>query len=313
MLKELIIKQDDVIYGETAAGADVTINTIALLADGNFAVFTADGQLISRTGTIATLANLDVNEPFTLYAKENGLLRAVNFIGKGNAPAFSNAAVAKVMTFDTDNFPTSRTEVKPTGLIIVDADKNPHDPRSRSRAELPVDDDVTAAGAANYEGDLVTLLGNVDGIASAVGDTAGEITITLDAGRNLNFVATGYLEGVPVTVTSAIEFASTLTAAEMAELEREVQSHDGRTQHDLLGSHTDMWSKASLVETGATYYVNYLRYIIGDAELLDGAKEAIHTMCVASPDSVPGGSDANGTWAALIGAMADASVITQTP
>jgi len=32
---------------------------------------------------------------------------------------------------------------------------------------------------------------------------------------------------------------------------------------------------------------------------------AAHVMGIVSPDAVPGGSDADGTWAALIGAMAD--------
>ncbi|KKN07949.1 hypothetical protein LCGC14_1061680 [marine sediment metagenome] len=82
MLKELIIKKNDIVYGETGAGANVTVDTIDDLANGSFAVLTYDGQLISRTGTVGTVANVDFRKPFTLYAMENSLLRSIPFIGK---------------------------------------------------------------------------------------------------------------------------------------------------------------------------------------------------------------------------------------
>ena len=308
MLKELIIKKDDVVYGETGAGVNVTRDTIASLANGSFAVLTADGQLVTRTGTVGTVANVDVRKPFTLYAMENTELRAIPFVGQGRVSGFTAAAAARILTFDVDNFPTSRSEIKPTGLIIQDTDRNPHDPKARKRAELPVDDDVEAVGAGHFEGDLATLLGTIDGIATAIGNGAGVITITLDAGRNLQFVATGYLEGVALTQTQALAYASTLSATELAVLEREVQAHIGNTHHDLIASQADMFTKASLVEAGLTYYVYFFNYIHAYAEYVDHGKQNVNVMCIASPDAVPGGSDGDGTWAALINAIANPAV-----
>jgi len=305
MLKTLIIKKDDVVYGESGAGAVSTIATIGALAEGSFAVFTADGQLVSRTGTVTTLANVDFNKPFTLYAMENTELRAIPFFGKGQNSAMpTTAAAAKVITVDVDVFPTSRSELKPTGFIVIDSDRTPHDPKARKRAEVPVDDDVTATGSTNFEGQVIVALNAIDGI-TASGDGSGNITITGDAGKNFQMIGTGYIEGITITIGTAIAYANTLTAAELLVLERETRAHQGETQHDLMGSHSDMWTKASLVESGLTYYVYYLKYVHTNGQLLTGGVHDNHIMCVASPDSVPGGSDADGTWAALIGAMAD--------
>lgn len=306
MLKELIIKKDDVVYGEITGGNAATLATVASIPEGGFAVFTYDGQLVSRTGTVGTVANVDTRKPFTLYAMENGLLRSVSFIGKGrNTTMATTAAAAKVLTLDVDNFPTSRSEIKSTGVLIQDADRNVHDPKARNRAELPVDDDTIAVGAGEFEGSLATLIAAVDGVATAVGNGAGVITITLDAGRNLHFLATGYLQGVSLTVSTPIAYANTLSAVELAVLEREVQAHLGRTQDDLVASQSDMFTKASLVETGLTYYAYFFQYIPHYAEYVDGGRETWHTMCIASPDAVPGGSDGDGTWAALINAIAN--------
>jgi hypothetical protein len=216
----------------------------------------------------------------------------------------TTAAAAKVMTVDVDVFPTSRAELKPTGFIVIDSDRSPHDPKARKRAEVPVDDDVTATGATNFEGAVIVALNIIDGI-TASGDGSGNITVTCDAGRNMQLIGTGYIEGITITVGTAIAYANTLTAAELLVLERETRAHEGETQHDLMGSHTDMWTKDSLVEAGLTYYVHFLKYVHAEHQLLTGGVHDEHTMCIASPDSVPGGSDADGTWAALIGAMAD--------
>ena len=303
MLKELIIKKNDIVYGETGAGANVTVDTIDDLANGSFAVLTYDGQLISRTGTVGTVANVDFRKPFTLYAMENSLLRSISFIGKGrNVSMGSVSAAVKTLTFDADNFPTSRAEIKPTGLLIQDADRNVHDPKARRRAELPVDDDTVML---TYATALALLIAAVDGVATATSDGNGLITITLDASRNLQFLATGYLEGVSLTTTQALAYASLLTAVEVAVIEREVQAHQGNTHYDLLGSQADMFTKPSLVESGLTYYAYYFQFIHNFGEYVDHGREQIITMGVVSPDSVPGGSDADGTWAALINAMAD--------
>ncbi|KKM02008.1 hypothetical protein LCGC14_1788680, partial [marine sediment metagenome] len=152
---------------------------------------------------------------------------------------------------------------------------------------------------------LALLIAAVDGVATATSDGNGLITITLDASRNLQFLATGYLEGVSLTTTQALAYASLLTAVEVAVIERETQAHQGNTHHDLLGSQADMFTKASLVESGSTYYAYYFQFIHNFGEYVDHGREQIVTMGVVSPDSVPGGADADGTWAALINAMAD--------
>jgi len=305
----LIINKNDANYGEDASGDLIaTIAAVDDLAEGAFLAAFPNGVIIDRDGAVPDLDDVADQKEVVVYTKENGLLRSVT-IPTGTAKRtakFSNAAVTNVVTI-TATLPTSHDDVLHSGLIVIDADKMYVDPSAKKRYEVLVDGDTLSTHAASETAAslLATELGKHPKIATATAvKTTGVITITMVAGANLNFVGTGYFEGKTITTSAALEFANTLSAAEMVAFEKEGQIREGNTQKAMFGGDEDMFTKTSMIESGETYTIYGIKYDSNLQSSLGANKPNEQLLLIASCNATPADDEGDtGTWADLIDAI----------
>ena len=307
---DLIINKNDANYGETAAGAAITdINAVGTLAEGAWMAAFPNGVIINRDGAVADLSAIADQNEVVIYAMENSQVRSLTIpiAGAKRTPKFTNSAATKVVTM-TLTLPTSHDDVKHSGVLVIDADKHPNDPAARKRYEVVVDGDSVSTGSSvdAVSEAVATLLATHPKIATAAAvEATGVVTITCVAGANLNFKGTGYFENKTVTVSTALEFANTLSAAELIELEKQAQIKEGRSQDALFGGDVaNMFTKVSMVESGETYTIRGISYPSNLQSNLKDTAPNQNLLLIASCNANPADDVGDtGDWDDLIAAI----------
>lgn len=304
----LVINKDGVNYGEDASGDPITdIANVTDLAEGSFLFAFENGVIIDRDGEYPNGST--PGKYVVVYSMENGLLRTctLNPTLAKRLPSFTNTAASKVVNA-TLVLPTTHTDRLHTGIIAIDADKHPSDPSARKRYEVLVDGDTLSThSSSDTAASLVAakLQEHPKVLTATVTKSTGAIVITMVAGANMNFVGTGYFEDITFTVGTQLEFANTLSATELAELEKEAMVKEGRSQDNILGGDVaNMFTKLSMVESGKTYTIYGVEYLAKLQSQTLANMPKSNLLLIASPNSTPADDDGDtGTWADLIGAL----------
>ena len=248
-MKDLIIVKSGVDYGVNNSDVAITdLANILTLKEGSVLGAFENGTVILATG--ASQGGGVAGQKSTVFYNRGDVAKSIMIdvaTAKVISPRGSADPVAKVMEFDATAMGT-RTEVEPTGVLITDLDRPYYENGRLKYVDLPVDADTVLA---DYYTALAAKIAEHESVASAV-NAAGTITITLEVGKNISLIGTGYLEGEVPTVTTDISFGDVVTTEEIMEIANEVQGSAGAGDTDFNGA-PDLFKREWGIEDGVSY------------------------------------------------------------